>query len=37
MKKASLALSACIYKYYSHIIGKEEKRMIKITDNVHES
>lgn len=25
-----------IYKNYSHIIGKEEKRMIKIADNVHE-
>lgn len=37
MKKASLALSVCIYKYCSHIIGKEKKRMMKIADNVHES
>lgn len=37
MKKASLALSVCIFKYYSHIIRKEKKRMIEIADNVHGS
>lgn len=37
MKKARLALSVCIFKYCSHIIGKEELQMIKIADNVHES
>ncbi len=37
MKKASLALSVCIYKYYSHIIGKEELQMIKIADYIHGS
>ena len=32
-----LCVVDCIYKYYSHIIGKEEKRMIEIADNVHGS